>query len=260
MHPAGDIVSNQIIFTGAWDAGKTGTLLNVLSKAGSQGTLLDIGANIGWFTLAAAYAGHRVIAVEPGAENLALLQHSLCLAPKTVRERVEVIAKGLGAKDGVRCEMWSTLGANRGNMYTVCDSAGKSSSAKWMRQMSYRKIGEAEVMKLDSLVAAGAIRFSKEEAVIVKIDVEGFEPLALAGAETFLREIHPRLLFAEYCPKMITRAAKSVGATPEKAAAAPSKFLEDMKKRGYSADVASIGRDGLWGPMYEAVFKRVSAD
>ena len=41
-------------------------------------TLLDIGANVGWFTLALASRGYHVIAFEPFCENRKALKHSIC--------------------------------------------------------------------------------------------------------------------------------------------------------------------------------------
>ena len=48
-------------------------MFEVLGQAKTQqhenGLLLDIGANIGWFTLNAAAAGHQVVAFEPFAQQ-----------------------------------------------------------------------------------------------------------------------------------------------------------------------------------------------
>lgn len=170
---------------------KTRSILGSLAS-GRGDTLLDIGANIGWFSLAAAYFGRRVVSVEPGEENMALLRHSLCLAPVEVRERVALVRTGLGAKDGMLCEMWALPNGNRGNMNTVCDSAD---SSEWMRARNFTKLCEAALSKLDRLVSSGAVSFAKGEKVLIKIDVEGFEPLALAGAEQFLASVRPRRIF-----------------------------------------------------------------
>lgn len=245
VYPSSDIVSREIIRTGPWNADKTSDMLDALSVGG---TLINIGANIGWFPLTVAYAGGRVVAVEPGEENLAMMRHSLCLAPPEERERVGILPTGLGARDVMHCEMWTTPDANRGDMNTVCDSSGKSASAKWMRGRHFRKLGEVTLSRF--------VKFEKGEHVVVKIDVKGFEPVALAGAQGFLRDVRPSLIFAEYCPKMLARAATSVGATPEEAEKAPERFLNEMRGRGYGTEVIPTGRDGIWGQILNVVFRR----
>ena len=55
--------------TGEWDEVKSRHMVSLLGL-GSNHTFLDIGSNIGWFTLLSAHAGHRVIAVEPMEANL----------------------------------------------------------------------------------------------------------------------------------------------------------------------------------------------
>lgn len=249
-----DIVSDTILRAGAWDVAKTKAILSALNHASARATLLDIGANIGWFTLAAAYSGKFVVAIEPFADNLAALAHSLCLAPPEVRSRVTLLPTGLGARDNMTCEMWTWPGSNRGNTHTVCDNA---SSAAWMAANGYVKLGEVELRRLDSLIAQGEIEFGERERVVVKIDVEGFEYLALRGATWFLDNVRPSMIYAEYIPKMILRAAQSFGMSSELAMGSPRRFLAFMKVRGYSQWMVPLGKPHkVWGQMYEATFSR----
>lgn len=251
----GDIVSDTVARTGAWDAKRTGEILRALQRHSTRrAKLLDVGANIGWFTLAAAYSGRNVIAVEPFGENVATLAHSLCLAPADVRARVTLLPTGLGARDNMTCEMWTWPGSNRGNTHTVCDNA---SSAAWMAANGYVKLGEVHLRRFDSLIARDEVDFAEGEQVIVKIDVEGFEYLALRGATWFLDEIQPPMIFAEYIPKMILRAAQSFGMSSEMAMGSPRRFLAFMKVRGYSQWMVPLGKPHkVWGQMYEATFNR----
>lgn len=62
VYAVNDGISWTIPRFGAWDGTKTLLLLDELRRLGPDSVLLDIGANIGWFSLAAAYAGYRVIA------------------------------------------------------------------------------------------------------------------------------------------------------------------------------------------------------
>ena len=104
VYEGGDIVSNEIRDTGTWEQSELDDVMSTLEKGGQQevgsagasaaevpsprkGLLLDIGANIGWYTLNAAAAGHDVIAFEPFRPNVALIQRGLCDALN--RQRLE---------------------------------------------------------------------------------------------------------------------------------------------------------------------------
>lgn len=255
VHPtARDAVSADIARYSSWEADKTRAILRALSSTGQPATLLDIGANVGWFSLAAAHYGARAVAVEPFAENLALLAHSLCLAPEEVRRNATLLPTGLGVTDGSRCEMWTEVGVNRGNTHTVCDSMG---SAEWMGDKGFKKVGEVPMASFDALVERGDVKFAEGERVAVKIDVEGFEYQALRGAKKFLERVRPKVVWAEYTPKMISRAAESVGFSREAATGSPAGFLAFMKERGYSQRMTPFGKPhNVWGQQYEAVFRR----
>ena len=104
LYESGDIVSNAIRDTGTWEQSELDDVMSTLEKGGQEevgsadasapevpsprkGVLLDIGANIGWYTLNAAAAGHDVIAFEPFRPNVALIQRGLCDALN--RQRLE---------------------------------------------------------------------------------------------------------------------------------------------------------------------------
>ena len=55
------------------------SLQQLSGSLGRPASFLDIGSNVGWFTLLAAASRHaHVIAVEASKENTAILDHSLC--------------------------------------------------------------------------------------------------------------------------------------------------------------------------------------
>ncbi|KAJ1635568.1 hypothetical protein T492DRAFT_863224 [Pavlovales sp. CCMP2436] len=54
-------------------------------------TLVDIGANLGFYTMLFAHAGFRVVALEPLAHNRRALEANLCLNPEIAkRARVNI--------------------------------------------------------------------------------------------------------------------------------------------------------------------------
>lgn len=83
-------------------------LLQALKLPRHDVYLVDIGANVGAFTLAAAAAGYSVIAVEAMAMNQHALRASLCANPG-LAERVTLIPSAVG-RDATRCALHSLVG------------------------------------------------------------------------------------------------------------------------------------------------------
>ena len=74
LHAADEVMTPIIVSSHAWEPGEAAWLRGVLR--GGQ-TVLDVGANVGYFTLLAAQtigAAGTVVAVEPDAANLRLLR------------------------------------------------------------------------------------------------------------------------------------------------------------------------------------------
>ena len=87
LYEDNDIVSDNIIQHGTWEANLVTQLSDVYKKYSkdhniplSNLTFVDIGANIGWFSLNMAALGVNVIAFEPMQQNIDLINGSLhCL-------------------------------------------------------------------------------------------------------------------------------------------------------------------------------------
>lgn len=75
--PAHDAVSETIISHNVWEPRETVLMLTVLDS--QPGPVMDIGAQIGWFTLLALSAGCEVDAFDAEADNLDLLVQSAAL-------------------------------------------------------------------------------------------------------------------------------------------------------------------------------------
>ena len=71
-------ISKAVARGGAWEPALSGTMLRTLfAHRAERARLIDIGANIGFYTLAAATAGFEVHAFEPVPRNSAMLQMSI---------------------------------------------------------------------------------------------------------------------------------------------------------------------------------------
>lgn len=106
----GDVLSSSVQDAGQWEAGLATAMLAVLNGAAAAAAtaghtapvFLDIGANLGAFTLAIAAAGHRVIAIEPLAANTVALRRSLCRNGE-LAQRVLLFDKALSGDTGREC-------------------------------------------------------------------------------------------------------------------------------------------------------------
>jgi len=131
-------------------------------------TFVDVGANLGQFSLLAAKLvgpSGRVISVEPAPANAQLLSRS---AQANGYHHLTVVPCALGAESGR-----ATLHlADACGMHSLCDDApGRDHGAV-----------EVEVLTLDDL----ARRYDLQSVDALKIDVEGFEMAVLRGARTTL--------------------------------------------------------------------------
>jgi FkbM family methyltransferase len=137
-------------------------------------TLVDVGANLGLYTVAAAKRGARVIAVEPDPANVRQIRRNARL------NRVEVAIVEVLA------------GAQIGTAPLALRGSPVSGSVDMYLGPTTR-YAVAAVLTLDALL--------KDERVdLLKIDVEGAEIDVLRGAEQTLRDKRPRAILIEVHP------------------------------------------------------------
>lgn len=91
--PAHDTVSATIASEGIWEPCETSLVLDICQSAPSDSLILDIGAQIGWYSLLAASQGVNAIAFDADDEPLYLLASSAALNDwngRIARERLRV--------------------------------------------------------------------------------------------------------------------------------------------------------------------------
>ncbi len=165
-------------------------------------TLVDVGAHVGFFTLAALHhapAG-RVIAVEPSRHARRVLRANLALA---------------GAADRVRVET-GALGARGGQVRLLDGGAGTM----------YQLIRPADVRPDTAGLAATTLDALVErvgwEPTHVKIDVEGYEAEVIEGGRATLGRLRP-VVFLELHNTLL----RQLGRRPED-------LLGDLAALGYT--------------------------
>lgn len=145
-----------------------------------QRDLLDIGANVGFFTVLGARlaTGGRVLAAEPSRSAAARLRHNLAL--NTVTERVILFEGLLSDRAGER-----TLNVIPGR--EEYSSMGTLVHPSVAGEAFVQEIAQATTV--DSLVERHQLKPG-----LIKLDVEGAEALVLAGATRTLRDHRPVIL------------------------------------------------------------------
>lgn len=135
------------------------------ARAKASQIVVDIGANIGIYTLLAARRmgpSGRVIAFEPHPRTAAKLRGNIALNPG--RQRVTVVQKAVGDAHGQL------------PMHIVADfDAGQNSLIRGHRHGSGRTVQVDVTPLVDALAEQGI-----EQIDILKIDIEGYEDRALS--------------------------------------------------------------------------------
>lgn len=163
-------VSRTIKQTGAWEANLVQLVLNTLKKhADSHPTLLDIGANIGYYTLAAARAGLHVEAFEPSLRNAEMLRQSLIV--NRLEHHVKLHTFALAPNTTTL-----RLGANAHNQGNL---QHEHSSDAHLHQHGTH----IAAMPLDSVMR---VDHQRKPSFYLKMDVEGSECQVVRGMTHFL--------------------------------------------------------------------------
>jgi FkbM family methyltransferase len=155
---------------------------------GLGGVFVDAGANIGLFSLMAARLvgpTGRVLAVEPGEESLARLDANLAL---NQLPQVKVIRAALGAEPGAARLFHVPLGDDP-QAYSLLPESGATESEA------------VPVTTLDLLAEQeGLTRLD-----CFKLDVEGAEPMIIAGSRATLARFRPIVIFEVNTPIALAR-------------------------------------------------------
>lgn len=177
-----DVVGRTIMRRHGYEPQLTDWLVSCI-ESGPAGVFVDVGANLGWFTLQAARLDkvQRVVAVEPDVGNHRLLQTNL--DRNGLASRVDAVACALGEAVGL-ARLSRYKGSNLGKHSLAVDHG---QGGTWV-----------PVQSLDGLL--GQLGLAQAPIAAIKVDVEGYEPLVLAGARSALGRA--QALLVELSPEL----------------------------------------------------------
>jgi FkbM family methyltransferase len=153
-----------------------------------RGTFIDVGANVGLFTLKAAQivgATGTVVAFEPGNAAFARLSEHVAL---NAYRQVHLMQDAVSDHEGTAVLHHVDLGHDP-QAYSLLDDGSNM---------------PGETVRLTTLDAM-LHRLELSRVDVIKMDVEGVEPEVLAGATELLRRFHPIVIFEINHPISVTQ-------------------------------------------------------
>ncbi|MEO6212383.1 MAG: FkbM family methyltransferase [Vicinamibacterales bacterium] len=159
----GDVISDSIAFTGIYELPLS---RRVMDLAGRGGTLVEVGANLGYFSLlwASARAGNRCVAFEASPRNVEMLRHNV--ERNHLDQQVRVVPRAAGASAG-----------------TLTFDVGPPNQTGWGGFTNRTGDGaiEVDVVRVDETLATA------EPIALLKVDAEGADAWVLEGCDGLLR-------------------------------------------------------------------------
>jgi len=180
LNPDDRVITSALVNWGTWEPAETAVLRRELRPGD---TFLDVGANVGYYTLIASKLvgpTGRVIAFEPDPTSFALLKRS-------------VEANGLSNVTLVQ----KALSDEPGTIKLFLDETNKGAH-KIFQYGESRRFVEVAAVRLDDYLEGHEGRID-----LIKIDTEGAEGAILKGMGKTLRRHENTKLLMEFFPKLL---------------------------------------------------------
>jgi FkbM family methyltransferase len=189
-------VGRGIIQSQAYEPHVTNILTEILN---SGDVFLDLGANIGYFSLLAAtivQVSGKVISFEPNTQNLQLFYASIL-----ENKLKNIIVYPFAVSDSARIMKLTSFGSN---------------GFLEIPQSSFANTQFLQSVTVDELLQ------NEERFDVVKMDIEGYEPLALRGMDKIIKK-HKPIILTEFNPWHIKQRTQIE----------PQAYLKQLARYGY---------------------------
>lgn len=177
-----DTVSESLAASGIWEEPadflrRSTAQISRIPRCAGKRNFIDVGANIGTFTLTAATLNYSVAAFEPFLKNVRLLKYSICL--NGLQDRIKLFTVALGEREHT-CRLYS-YDVNQGNGVVDCKEQTRTTFTR------DSEVGPLPLSLRQTVRVFPMDAFSKDLQTCssMKIDVEGHEAKALLGGAHF---------------------------------------------------------------------------
>ena len=219
IYPGGDYTTLPTLSDGVYEQRELDRLVEYLDGLKEPISVVDVGANVGiWTVILGRHKNvKKVFAFEPSAENLNFLRKNIDL--NQVSDWVEVHEVAVSDSVGTAKFVEGGSGATR-------------------RLSADNEIGSSmQTVSLDSMLSTFG------EIGLIKIDVEGFEPLVIKGMQTLIAAQRPAL-FIEYSRAQTEAAGLNWESASQSLLSAYSEFeLIDDKSTEIRSSFEDLYRD-----------------
>ena len=171
-------ISHDIKHTGLWEPQVLREFQEVLRQHPDLG-VIDMGANIGYYTLIAAKMGHRVIAVEPLLDSIYKLHRALFI--EGLQSKVTVVQNAIADE--------RTLGS----LVLSGDNQGDTKV-----HMSYTQCSGDCPLPINTILMDDILEVIPFESALIKMDIQGFECDALRHSEKLFNKVNVMYIIMEW--------------------------------------------------------------
>ncbi|MFZ4462327.1 MAG: FkbM family methyltransferase [Bacteroidales bacterium] len=154
----------------------------ILKNYKDYSVFIDVGANMGTYTLLMQAYGLKTISFEPSQRNYKALLINLML--NNFDKNAVTYNLGLSTHKSHEKFTYDPLNTGASHLSSVTEYDHDTD-----KRATY---DEVDLVKLDDMIETMAI--DKSEAILIKIDVEGMEKDVLIGASEFIKT-YPKILF-----------------------------------------------------------------
>ena len=216
-----DIISSEIKRYKTYEEKFTNYIIDALNFFSNKKNIktediyiIDVGANIGWYTFVLGKFGYKIISFEASKLNNYILNKNYCLNKDV---NTTLINKGLYNEEK-KCKLMN-INTNIGNNIVKCLPYNDNTN---------KNLEEITLTKLSNYIPF----LSKKNLVLIKLDIEGNEANAIYGGIELITKYHVPFVFLEFTPISI----KNNGINPRD-------FLQFFKDNGYNISSKSFFED-----------------
>lgn len=209
-----DIISTEIIQSENWEGDDTNNLLSallfytIINRLKREDVfVLDIGSNIGWYSLFIGKYGYSILAFEPSELNHYILMKNYCLNQEL---NVTFIKKGLYSEEK-NCDFYINE-ENVGDGWVFCDNINNN------KLNNLKKTGEVLLTKLSNYESF----LMNHNLAMIRIDAQGMDGKAIEGGIRLINKYRVPFIFLKFRPESLILHGTD-----------PRHFLKLFLKNGY---------------------------